>query len=89
MMQSKANQECLRAPCGTWPKPCLRAQKDLTLAELGQRFATLLERRVLQNIRNTDEGPPQISITDLIMVITSQDAKNAARDLRGIKEQHM
>ena len=61
---------------------------DLAPAELGHQLAVLLGRHGPQNIRKTDGNPPRISVIDVVMAITGQDANHAARDFRRVKEQY-
>ena len=65
-----------------------RAEMELAPADLEHQFSALLGRRVLHNIRKTDDRPPQISIIDVVVVITGQDANNAALVFRRTKERH-
>ncbi len=40
----------------------------------------------MKQIRKTDEDPPRIFVIDVTVVITGQDANNAAKVLNGVRE---
>ena len=50
-----------------------------------EQLSDLLGRKVKQ-IRKTDEVPPRISVIDVTVVITGQDANNAAKVLNRVRE---
>ncbi len=56
----------------------------LAMSEIEQ-LSDLLGRKVKQ-IRKTDEVPPRISVIDVTVVITGQDANNAAKVLNRVRE---
>ena len=65
-----------------------RVQMDPAPVDLEQHLSSLFGRRIPHNIRKTEARPTQISVIDVLMAITGQDANHAAKDFRRIKEQY-
>ena len=61
---------------------------DRTSAELAQQLSLLLGRTVQHTIRKTNETPPRVSIIDVLVVITGQDANVSAKSLARLAKRH-
>ena len=73
------------------PFPCSSppfTPMDRTSAELAQQLSLLLGRTVQHKIRKTSETPPRVSIIDVLVVITGQDANVSAKSLARLAKRH-